>query len=85
MALSSLLAQVEQVPALRVWRKSQHFLSDILVIATGGVPRECDGGIEIAKYRRRKADFFRTAFGWAKLVLPGIGRTATIRATATVG
>ena len=59
-ALSGLLAQVEQVPDPRVRRKPRHLLTDILVIAICGVLSGCDGCVEIAEYGRRKADFFRT-------------------------
>lgn len=59
-ALSGLLAQVEQVPDPRVRRKPRHLLTDILVIAICGVLSGCDGCVEIAEYGRRKEDFFRT-------------------------
>jgi predicted transposase YbfD/YdcC len=59
-ALSGLLAQVEQVPDPRVRRKPRHLLTDILVIAICGVLSGCDGCVEIAEYGRRKAEFFRT-------------------------
>ena len=59
-ALSGLLAQVEQVPDPRVRRKPRHLLTDILVIAICGVLSGCDGCVEIAEYGRRKEEFFRT-------------------------